>query len=110
MKYFLIDEIGWEDMNKIEDYLKENSVQSEMEKLFWIKIPQKLLDDNQAEHKDCMPYMFAVELGRDFIKFELFLRSLNSFQCNYQGYLTDPQRSYVFDYAEKMIKRLEIRT
>ena len=97
-------------MKRVEAFFAEKAIQSEIERLFWVKIPEELLDDLQASHKECQPHVFAVELGMDSVRFELFTRTLKSFQCKCQGYLTGPQRSYVFDYGERMINRLEIRT
>ena len=43
MRYYLIDEISLSDMEKINIFLKENTIGSELEKFFWGRIPKDLL-------------------------------------------------------------------
>ncbi len=110
MRSYLIDEIGPSDMERIEEYLRENAIPSSIENLFWIQIPEELLTKQQIEHKECAPYMCAIELGRGWVKLELFVRSSKSLRCSCAGYCTERQRNFVIDYANRMISQLGIRT
>ena len=110
MKYFLIDEISDSDLKKIEDFLKSNAVSSGLEKVFWIEISDHCLSKEQADQVNHKPYVFSVECGKDWIKAELFIRSLGNFQGEYQGYCTSVQKDFIAEYIESMIQELDIKT
>ncbi len=110
MKAYLIDEISKKDMQKIEEFLKNNAISSSIEGLFWIQIPEQLLTKEQAEHKDCAPHICALELGNNWIKLELFVRSSKSLRCTCCGYCTKEQRNFIISYANRMIDYLGVRT
>ncbi|RLB11444.1 MAG: hypothetical protein DRG27_01195 [Deltaproteobacteria bacterium] len=110
MRSYFIDEISKKDMQKIEEFLKNNAISSPIEGLFWIQIPEQLLTKEQAEHKECAPHICALELGRDWIKLELFVRSAKSLRCTCCGYCTEEQRDFIISYANRMIDQLGVRT
>jgi len=110
MRSYLIDEISPQDMEKISNFLKKNAVSSSLEKVFWIQIPDELLTEIQLQHKDCRPHMCALELGRDWIKLELYVRSLKNMRCTCAAYCTAKQRDFIIAYANKMIEELGVRT
>jgi len=110
MRYYLIDEISYSDMEKINKFLKQNAIRSELEKLFWVKIPADLLNDIQFQHVECGPHVFAVELGTDWIRMEFFIRNQKDLRCTCQGYCTPLQRNFVLNFAQKTIEDLGIRT
>ncbi len=110
MKSYLIDEISPPDIEKISDFLKENSVSSSLAQLFWVKIPHDLLSATQFQHLDCRPHAFAVELGDDWVKLEFLVRSLKNMQCTCPGYSTKQQRNFIMDFAHNMIEALHIKT
>jgi len=110
MRSYFIDEISPRDMKKIEEYLRKNAIPSSIENLFWIQIPEGILTKEQIEHKECAPYMCAIELGKDWIKLEFFVRSSKSLRCSCTGYCTERQRSFLIDYVNRMINQLGIRT
>lgn len=88
MRAYLIDEISASDMKKITLFLRENSSQSSLEAIFWVEIPEDLLAGIQFEHKDCRPYVFAMEKGDNWVKAEFFVRSLKNMRCACQTYCT----------------------
>ncbi len=110
MRYYLIDEISHSDMEKIDEFLKQNAIRSEMEKFFWVQIPKELLSDIQFQHRDCQPHLFSIELGTDQLKVEFFIRNLNHLNCTCQSYCTLEQRDFILNYSQKMIEELGIRT
>ena len=77
MRYYLIDEISHQDMEKVNRYLYRAAMRSELEKLFWVKIPKGLLSEIQFQHIECGPHVFAIEPGTDWIKIEFFIRNIN---------------------------------
>jgi hypothetical protein len=110
MRAYVIDEISPGDMRKVEGFLKENAISSGLGQIFWVKIPEDLLTATQFEHRGCQPHGFAVELGRDRVKLEFFVRSLTRMRCECPGYCTESQRNYVIHFAHRMIEQLGIRT
>jgi len=110
MRSYLIDEISPPNIEKITDFLKENSASSSLEQLFWIKIPQDLLSSTQFQHRDCQPHAFAVELGRDWVKLEFLVRSLRNMRCTCPAYCTTQQRNFIINFAHSMIDQLDIHT
>jgi len=110
MRVYLIDEISPADMKKISNFFKESAISSNLNGVYWVTLPKELLNSAQLEHPHCQPHVFAVELGSDFLKLELFVRSLNTMQCTCPGFCTDQQMHYVFDFAHGMIDQLGIRT
>ena len=110
MRYYLIDELSGGDVKKAERFLKQNAVQSGIENLFWIEIPEDRLNEIQSEHRDCHPYFFSVELGTDWIKAEFFIRTLHNLNCACSGYCDRAQRRFISDYMEGMVTESGIRT
>lgn len=110
MRAYLIDEITRPDMEKITAFLKDHAIHSSLEQIFWIKVPDDILNDIQFRHRDCQPHVFAIEIGSDWIKLELFIRTLTSIRCDCPAYCTSQQMSYLLNFADGMIKQLGIQT
>jgi hypothetical protein len=110
MKAYLIDEISGPDMEKIREYLRKNGVPSGLDRVFWIHLPEELLSPEQQRHPGCRPHAFAVELGRDSMKAEFFIRSSTSLQCTCPDYATDAQKAYILSFTDDMLARLGVRT
>lgn len=110
MRAYLIDEIDPADMGQITGYLRKVATSSSMEKVYWLPIPNDLLSEKQISHPHCQPYVFAVELGRDWVKLEFFSRSMKGMRCSCQGYCTETQTDYIVRFAHEMLKNLDVRT
>lgn len=110
MKSYYIDEISEKDMQVIGENLKIEGFSSPLEKIFWIPLPEELLSPEQSEHKKCQPHVFSIELGKCWIKAELFVRSLKNMRCTCPGYCEEGQREYVISFVENLIARLGIGT
>ena len=110
MRAYLLDEISASDMKKITTYLKERSIRSRLNSIFWIKIPEDLLSGAQYDHKSCRPYVFAAELGDDWFKAELFVRTLEGMGCICQNYATPQQREFILNFSQAMLDALDVQT
>lgn len=110
MKSYIIDEISKDGIDKIKAYLIQNALKSSLAQIFWIRMPEDILSETQFSHKSCYPHVFAVELGKDWVKFEFYVRSLYNMRCTCPGYCTRIQQDYVIEFANKMIEILKIRT
>ena len=81
MRAYLIDEIPIPEMEKIKGFLQEHAIRSNLDEIFWVRIPDDLLNETQFLHTQCQPHVFAVELGLDWIKLELFVRTLKTMRA-----------------------------
>jgi hypothetical protein len=110
MKYYLIDEINGTDMERIFRFLRENGKVSGLDRIFWINVPEKYLNEIQSCHPDCKPYVFAVELGAGMVKAEFFIRTLKDMNCSCSGYSDIKQSQFIMLFMDEMIRKLKIRT
>lgn len=110
MRYYFIDEIAPEDIKKAKGFLRQNAAASGLDSLFWVRLPDDLLSPEQYKHDRCKPYFSAVEIGADWIKFELFIRTLKTMKCACPDYCSRRQRDFVVNFANSMIEQLGITT
>ncbi|MFC1822201.1 hypothetical protein ACFL9T_05805 [Thermodesulfobacteriota bacterium] len=108
MRSYLIDELSGPDLSSMKGFLKRNSVKSALDDLFWVECPTELLGATQIGHLECGPHVFAVEVGADSVKLELFIRSLKRMNCTCQAFCTPQQRDFILKYAHRMIQELDI--
>ncbi|GAB6888610.1 hypothetical protein JCM13304A_21090 [Desulfothermus okinawensis JCM 13304] len=103
MRSYLIDEIPRADIEKIRTYLREKKFKSPIEDIFWIQVPEELLTSEQKEHiSSCGPYIFSLELGRDFIKLELLVRATNKIRCSCISFANLEQINYGINLIENI--------
>lgn len=110
MKSYLIDEIPSSDMERIRSEMEKSATSSGLEKLFWVEIPENMLSEIQLLHKGCGPHVFAVELGRNWIRCEFFVRTLNSMKCSCNGYATTRQVHFAIEHANRLLEKLGIKS
>ncbi len=109
MKQYVIDQLRGTDYELIRGFLEENSERTSMEGMYWVEIPGRLYSEVQKEHNDCRPFYFAVNLSITQVDFELLIRSRQILRCNCVDYATPAQRDYIIDFADDMLRRLDIR-
>lgn len=110
MRQYLLDEIARDDRPRVRKYLHEHTVASNLEGIWWVDLPEDLLSPEQFAHRQCRPFRFAVELGENFVRFELLIRSRETMRCSCLGYATRPQRDFILGYADGMVEALALRT
>ena len=110
MRSYLIDEVSSHNMERVSTFLKEVAISSGLSQVFWVRIPEDLLNKIQLDHQGCRPHVFAIELGPDWIKLEFFVRTLKNMRCTCPGYCTEPQRHYIISFAHGMTEQLGITT
>ncbi len=110
MRAYLINEIPGDDLARIKAFLQEHALASPMEGLFWARVPEDLLEERQAEHLNCRPYVFAIEIGDDWVSLEFFIRTLSDMRCPCSGYATKRQLDFIIQFAHTMIQDLGIRS
>jgi hypothetical protein len=109
MRQFLVDEIARRQQEDIEAYLKEKALPSGLEKIYWLEIPPDLLSPIQWEHHDCGPHYLAIEVGKDFLKFEYLVRSRNRLRCDCVQYVTSVQEAFLLNFAHTLIRELDLK-
>ncbi len=110
MKQYVIDELRYEDFEKIKQYLDARFSQNDIEGLYWLPIPEAHLDEIQTVHVDCRPYFFSLELDYPKLACELLVRTQNRIRCDCIKYATEPQRNWLIDSVDAMFEKLEIIT
>ena len=110
MKSYWIDEISAPDMEKTREELERISTRSGVENLYWIALPDDLLGETQLSHQECRPHVFALELGPDWIRLELFVRNLRRMSCPCDACFTPSQVLFAMNFADRMLERLDVRT
>ena len=110
MRAILLDELRPDDVAKVTDYLDAQATLSGIEGLYWVDLDDGLLTSLQAEHKDCQPHRFAIEVGHDFVKLELFIRSAAGLRCPCAAYASEEQRRFILAMADRLIDELSLKT
>jgi len=62
MKQYVVDQLRPADYEAVKAYLDENFESSSVEGIYWIPLDQGILTEVQAEHTECQPFYFAVDL------------------------------------------------
>lgn len=108
MRQFLIDEIPHPQMEAVSAYLKERTVSSGLEKIFWLEIPERLLSPIQEAHKSCGPHCLAIETGQDFVKFEFLVRCRRRLRCDCVRYVTTAQETFLLNFVHALNQALDL--
>ena len=109
MKQYVIDELRPDDYKKLENFFHDHLSPSRVNGIYWLPVEPGLLTVEQAEHTDCHPLCFAIDLENDRIAFELLLRSQRRMRCSCMGYATETQRNWLIRYADTLLEQLEIK-
>ena len=105
MRQYIINELNSDDIKSIENFLNNHAKKGGLAGIFWVEFPVALLDVAQEGHHDCGPFVFAIELGDDFVSFEFLVRSKANLHCSCTAYATKDQRDYVLAFIDKMIQQ-----
>lgn len=108
MRQFLVDEIPHRQMEEIAAYLKERVTSSGLDKIYWLELPPDLLSPVQRDHPNCGPHYLAIELGKDYLKFELLVRSRERLRCDCVNYTTPVQETFLLKFAHALIRDLQL--
>ncbi len=110
MRQYIIDQLSREERANIDSFLKRSLEPGAVDGLFWIKVPQDLLNSEQREHADCGPYYFAVELEEERVCFELLVRSKVNLHCSCIAHASRAQRDFVLHFVDQMLEEEQIRS
>ena len=110
MKQYVIDQLRENDFLLLEDYLNNNSEAGELPGIYWIPLPQSLLERIQLDHLHCQPFYFAVNLDLSSISFELLIRTRSRLRCGCIQYASQEQRDFIINYADQLFEKLNLKT
>ncbi len=109
MRTYLLEDIYETDLKKISNALTELEFTGGLDDLFYIPVPNELLQDEQKEHlNECGPYFMALEITESAISVELLVRGRNKLRCSCVCYATKEQRNHMLDYIDKFIDDLDV--
>jgi len=106
----MLDEIARNDIPRVREYLNQHAVAASLDGIWWVDLQEDLLSPEQFSHQDCQPFRFAMELGDDFVRFELLIRSRETMRCACIGYATRQQRDFILAFADRLVEDLALRT
>ena len=106
MKQYVIDQLRPNDYFKIKAYLDMNLRLSGIPDIYWLILPQEMLEGNQAEHADCQPLYFALELSQSALSCELLVRTLSHVRCDCMRYASLVQRNWLIQTIDDICDQL----
>jgi hypothetical protein len=109
MRQLVIDELSMEEWANLDNYLKRTVRQGGMEGMFWLPVPDDLLAEAQQGHETCGPFFFGLELAEKKLIVELLVRSQSNLHCSCISYATRPQRDFVLDFMDRMLREEHIK-
>jgi hypothetical protein len=106
MKQYVIDQLRPNDHFKIKAHLDMNLRLSGIPDIYWLILPQDMLEGNQAEHADCQPLYFALELSQSALSCELLVRTLSHVRCDCMRYASLAQRNWLIQTIDDICDQL----
>jgi len=110
MKQYVIDELRPDDYKKLKAYLDESFNSSDIDRIYWIPLDQENFTDIQAEHTECQPFYFAIELNPDILACELLVRTKSRVRCDCISYATEKQLNWLIRFVDGVLDKLKIIT
>ena len=110
MKQYVIDEIRFQDYEKIKAHLDETFGGSGVDGLYWVPVEEAMLSGVQQAHTACAPFFMALELGPDRLAGELLVRTRNGVRCDCIHYADERQRNWLVLTVDAIFEKLEIIT
>ena len=108
MKQYLVDELRLEDYKKIKAYLDKTVKRAPMEGLYWVPLSEDVLTGIHADHTGCGPHYFALELQEDRLACEFLVRAEQTIRCNCIRYARPEQRTWLIEFIDAVLEKLEI--
>ncbi|MDR1921250.1 MAG: hypothetical protein LBS31_05835 [Candidatus Adiutrix sp.] len=111
MRSILIDELLAAEVEAVIAYLDTHAERASLERLYWIKLEPELWGEAQRQawgNADAAPvYRLAVEVGTDWARFELLVRSENLRNIG-GGQADEAQTLFMLRWIEAMAAELNL--
>ena len=109
MRYFSIDDLRPEEVQSIHARLRDMSLQSDMEGLYWLPVPADLLEPVQREHAaQCGPHVMALDVQENALQMELLVRARNRLRCECVRYATPELQQHMIAWVDQLLRDLGI--
>ena len=108
MKQYIIDEIRLYDYKKIKSYLDERYGHSGIDGIYLVPVEKKMLSDVQAEHVDCQPFFFSIQLDENCLACELLIRTQSRMRCDCMGYANEEQFKWIISLVDSIFIELGV--
>lgn len=109
MKQYVIDQLSPADYEAVKAYLDKNFSASIMAQIYWIPLDQNILNEVQAEHTECQPFYFAIDLDQNQMVSELLIRTKNKMRCSCMSYANEKQRNWIIQFSDAVFDKLNIK-
>ncbi len=104
MRGYFIDELSEDEVTRLGERLKAEGLESSLEGLFWMPVPETLLTPLQMEHLEgCGPYSLALELTGDSARLEFLVRAKGRMRCECMTFAGDGLQRYAVDWLERFL-------
>jgi hypothetical protein len=114
MRSILIDELSDEEVLAVRAYLNQKATPSGVEDLYWIPLERDLWNSTQiAAHTDeqekveARSFRFAVELGPEWVRFEMLVRSEGLRNLG-GGQADERQGLFLLGWIDEMARQLHL--
>jgi hypothetical protein len=108
MKQYVIDQLRPDDYFRIKAYMDMNLRQSGIPDIYWLILPADVLEGIQADHAECQPFYFALELCQSALSCELLVRTLSHVRCDCMRYASHRQQNWLIQTVDDIFNLLEI--
>lgn len=109
MRQMVINELTKDEAARVRGFLDNHCRPGGVSGLYWLTIPPDLLAEAQRGHEACGPFALAIELGDDFVSFELLVRSESNLHCSCTAYVSVEQREYLLSWLDRLLAEQAIR-
>lgn len=113
MRSLVFDELLGSEIAAALNYLDREALPSGVKNLYWLALPRELWNQAQIQAEeengwaDGESYRAAIEVGRDWVRFELLVRSESLLNlCG--GQADERQAAYILRWAGEMARELNL--
>jgi len=110
MRQLVVDQLRKDEVERVKEYLDRHAEAGPLPGIYRLSLPEDLLAEEQWRHNDCRPFHFAIELGEDFVNFELLVRTANRLHCPCMAYATSSQRQFLLTFADRLLGEQNIKS
>lgn len=113
MRSYTVEDIYNDNAAKIVEALDYHGWRGPIDDIYYIPVPEDMLEDEQKEHMDdCGPYFVALEVIDNVetkaFKMELLVRARNRMRCSCVKYASTELRNRMIDFMDDFIRELDI--
>lgn len=116
MRCYVIEDLFEADVDKIKKALTEMELQGPLEGIYYLPLPEELLQQEQKDHLgECGPYFMSLEIvegpsemSECQLKLELLTRARNKIRCSCVSYATPDQRRHMIEYIDQFLDEIGI--